>query len=1098
MSRLSDLQSQLTSGFLGFWVRKYRISYLVAILVLMMWLLSVISIPKESSPSIKLGMIAISTVYPGTNPEDIDKLITDKIYKEIKDIKWVDKITSSSSLGISSITITTKTSANVKDVMDDVRNAVNKITLPTDAKSPIITEVETNTKTAFSVLLYDPTNTSSRALLIDRAIKLQKILKSVSGVESVDLSAGGAGGRAASIWWGGSNSTTYDVNIIIPEDKLSALGLTLSSIAGTIRGFNLDQPIGNFALGDKKYDYRIEWKNKQSLDFLNTPITIPGSAQIRLGDIAHVERKYKNEAINEVIIGSGGNIYNNVWLTINKSDAGNLFTVSDAAKKEIEASFAKDPEFQNLKFLYISDLADTIRDDYSGLLHEAITTLILVFITMYIFVWFMDSLFATITLPLAFLSTFILLYSFGYSLNFLTNFSLILSFGIAVDTIIVIVQAASAKVRIGYEPRSAIMLALREYAIPIIAGVSTTIVVFIPMMALPGILWKFLAYIPITIFGVLATGLVLAITVNSALYLIFVRRKTSYVDNVHALEYATDEEKELLSIEREGKTRINEEKAPLRTRMIHNFIEYYKEILTFFLKNTFLRRLSIIIPVILLILSFIFIAPNVGVEIFPSDDNNSMTYSIEWPVGTRTELMHSMLWELPSYFKWFSEIKQITLSTNGNIANLTIELQKKALRKSLGQRDVFALEKIWNNSLSQLEQKWLKITGWAVKWGPPWGKAVGLKIVSDTSENLPTLIKVAKEFKEYLKTIPGTKNVTVSSQDTPGQFVFSLNKDLLALYNIPASLIYQTISTNMNGIAVGSIEDNGDDMNIVLKSDRFIQEAKLEDILGISFTIGATTYKIGNFVDNKVQNAIASVNRENGKVQITVEGDLDLGVDTLSTQTVFQKYADAYNFPTGISYKIWWETDSNKELIVAMVTAFVLALMVIFAILTLMFDSFSQPFIIFYSVFMALPFVMVGLIFTGNQFSMPFAIGFIAFTGIAINHGIILIDAININLAKKMEWFTALIEAGSSRLEPMTLTTIATAVGMVPVALKDRFWSGMGWTIIFGIMAASFLTLFVVKGIYYELYIAKHEWFLAKIKRKSQENTARKVRSRNQ
>ncbi len=96
---------------------------------------------------------------------------------------------------------------------------------------------------------------------------------------------------------------------------------------------------------------------------------------------------------------------------------------------------------------------------------------------------------------------------------------------------------------------------------------------------------------------------------------------------------------------------------------------------------------------------------------------------------------------------------------------------------------------------------------------------------------------MAKEFKEYLKTVPGTKNVSVSSQDTPGQFVFTLNKDLLALYGIPASLIYQAISTNMNGVTVGSIEDNGDDMNIVLKSDRFIQEAKMEDILGISFLV---------------------------------------------------------------------------------------------------------------------------------------------------------------------------------------------------------------------------------------------------------------------
>lgn len=116
---------------------------------------------------------------------------------------------------------------------------------------------------------------------------------------------------------------------------------------------------------------------------------------------------------------------------------------------------------------------------------------------------------------------------------------------------------------------------------------------------------------------------------NSALYLLFVRKKTSYVDNVHALEYATDEEKELLSIEREGKIRINEGKAPFRTRMIHRFIEDYKVILTYFLKNTFLRRLSIIVPIILFILGLVFIAPNVGVEIFPSDDNNVMTYTIE-------------------------------------------------------------------------------------------------------------------------------------------------------------------------------------------------------------------------------------------------------------------------------------------------------------------------------------------------------------------------------------------------------------------------------------------------------------------------------------
>jgi multidrug efflux pump subunit AcrB len=223
---------------------------------------------------------------------------------------------------------------------------------------------------------------------------------------------------------------------------------------------------------------------------------------------------------------------------------------------------------------------------------------------MWLFIGFRDSLFATLVLPLAFLCTFLLLNFFGYSLNFLTNFSLVLSFGIAVDTIIVIVQAASAKIRVGYEPRTAIMLALREYGVPVISGVMTTIVAFVPMMVLPGILGKFLAYIPITIFGVLASGLVLALTVNSALYLLFVKKQRTYVHDDTAIEYADEAEKQLLEFERQGKQEMIESERPLRLRLIHAGTVWYKKQLTRFLENSKLRRLSIFVPIALLFLSF--------------------------------------------------------------------------------------------------------------------------------------------------------------------------------------------------------------------------------------------------------------------------------------------------------------------------------------------------------------------------------------------------------------------------------------------------------------------------------------------------------------
>lgn len=645
-------------------------------------------IPKESSPAVKLGIISVVTAYPGTNPVDIDSLITEKLYKEVKDIKGIDKIQSNSSLGISSLTINLKTNAVVKDVLNDVRNKINRVTLPSDAKSPIITEVETDTNRAFSIYLYSKNRDETKAVLYARAAELQKKIEAVSGIDSVDLSAA-SGTRP--IDSAGGNAGSYEVRIIIDRAKAETLGLTLASIASVIQSQNRDQPIGNYAIGEKTYDFRIEGKATTSLEFLRIPLGVSNNATTTLADIARIERHYKSDARDEILIGSGSEVYRAVGLTVNKLDSASIFGASDAAKKVVESTFQTE-DFQGFGYKYAIDLADNIRDDYDELFHEAIVTLLLVFVAMYLFVGFKDSLFATLTLPLAFLATFLLLYYGGYTLNFLTNFSLILSFGIAIDTIIVIVQAASAKLRVGYEPKTAIMLALREYAIPIISGVMTTIVVFIPMMTLPGILGKFLAYIPITIFGVLATGLVLALTVNSALYLLFVKSRKEYIDDPHAIEYATDDEKDLLTLEREGKTRIEEKTAPLRVRVIHDVTAAYKKTLRHFLESTFLRRISIIIPVILLILSFRFLAPAVGFELFPGDDNNIMSFSITGPVGQKTEVTYQDLEKAPTLLAGYPETEHITFSTRNNAMNISVQLKKKQIRKEQKERSVFEME----------------------------------------------------------------------------------------------------------------------------------------------------------------------------------------------------------------------------------------------------------------------------------------------------------------------------------------------------------------------------------------------------------------------
>lgn len=1067
-NRLLELQEKISKGFFWFWVRQYRISYLVVITLIVLGAVAIINIPKESSPSVKLGTILISTVYPGTSPVDMDSLISDKIQKEIKDIKGIDKIQSNSSLGVSVVTASLKTSADTKDVMNDIRNSINKISFPTDAKTPTITEIETDTNRTFSVFMYKKSGDVSKATLMDRATSLKKQIEWVSGIDNVTITS-------ASFQWpisdGGWDDASYTVNIIVDEEKLAPLGLSIGSVAGIIQWYNRDQPIGNYAVGDKKYDFRIEGKNRESFDFMKTPIPLAKWGTITLSEIAQIERKYKNESKNILYIGEQGASYEFVGLAVNKTDGASIFSASKKAKEKIEATMST-PEFSGFSYIYGNDLADNISDDYAELLKEALTTLVLVFFAMYLFVGFKDSIFASVTLPLAFLTTFILLYYGGYTMNFLTNFSLILSFGIAIDTIIVIVQGASSKIRVGYNPSSAIMLALREYAIPIISWVMTTIVVFIPMMTLPWILGKFLSFIPITIFWVLATGLVLALTVNSALYLLFVRKWTRYVDNPHATEYATDEEKELLSIERSGKERLSEWVAPLRIRIIHACTEWYKNVLRKFLENTFLRRFSIFLPLAFLIFWLVVLAPRVWFDLFPSDDNNIITATIEWPVGQRTEKTESDLKDLQKLFVGYKEFNYITTSISGNKATIFFQFRKKKERKEEWLMDVFAFEKVLNDKLKIYESRGYKVVAEALKGWPPGWKAIGIKLIAEDAKNLSTLINVSKDFESHLKNTPWTKNVSRSSNDTPGQFIFQLKKDLLATYGISPTIIYSQITQNIGGIIVGTIEDNGSDMDIRLKSSQFWDDVRMENILSIPITIGNTSYNIGDFVESTITNATATVSREDGKIQITVESNLEKWLDTVRAQSELVAFAESYQFPNGIRYERWGENESNSELIVAVLSAFFISVIVIFAILTLQFNSFSQPVIILYSVIMALPFVMIGLLLTGNKFSLPFGIGFVAFTGIAVNHGIILISAINENLKKWMQGITALVEAGSSRLEPMLLTTVTTVLGILPIALRDKFWSWMGFTIIFGIMAASMLTLFVVKGIYYEAYMS--------------------------
>lgn len=1070
-SRKKELQDKLTSGFFGFWVKNTKLSFLLTFVLIALGIAAIISIPKESSPAVDLGMVTVTTVYPWANPQDVDTLITDKIYNAIENIDGVDSIESTSSLGVSSIYVNVKTNADVNDVRSDIQAKVKTVSLPSDAREPSVNTLETNTNRLFALYIYKKDGSANLDDLLERAKVLKSQLKEITQIKDVIITFS----PATTSLQTSSDVSSYDATIAVSNEALEAYGLTLSQISQTISAYNQNRPIGNFSIGDKNYDFRIDGKNTTAKEFLDIPITLPNGGTIHLSDIATIKREYLSKSSADIFVPSADgktfDRYNSVALMLEKSDNASIFEAASVAKKQI-SEFFKEQGFSDYGFFYSSDIADIITKDYVSLAQNGLSTLALVFVSILFFVGIVDSIFATLVLPLAFLGTFILLNQGGYTMNMLTNFSLIISLGIAIDTVIVFVQAAGVKMKLGYNPQTAIILALKEYAVSIIVGTSTTIAVFIPIMSLPGLMGRFLAFIPVTIFGVLTCWLIFAFTINTTLYQKIIHPRKTFVENKELLEYVTADERELLMLERQWKKEITEYDISRRARIIDSFVMKYRNMMQKFLSKKIFRKVAIWAPIAFLGIGTMVFAPMINFELFPADDNNIITYTLNWPVGYTTEKMKQTVGDIAPIFANFPEIQNIIAVTTNNSTFININLYPKEERKAKGQRDAFAIEKALDSKINYLKSRWLDVVSAVQSYWPPTNGDVGINIEAESASQLQELIAVAKDFESYITSLPGTKNIKNSSSDTPGQFVFTINKDFASLKWVSPSLIIQKISEKTNGLKVGSIDDNGMDMDVMLKDDRFLDDVSADMILDIPITVGKTKYRIGDFVTVNVSNSVSSISQKDGTIRITINADAKEWVNTIGLTREIQQYAQSYNFPKGIYFSMGWAQSDNSELITAMLTALFLSVMVIFGMLTWQFNSYKQSFLVFYSVIMAFPFVLFGLIVTGNPYSLMFGIGIISFMGVAVNHGIILIEAINQNLAKGMGSYMALIEATSSRLEPMILTTITTVLGMLPIAMSGRMWAGLGYTIVFGLIATTFITLFSLSSLYYDRVLA--------------------------
>lgn len=1073
--RKLKLIKKLEKWFFGFWVRNLRVSFLIISIIIISWLFSLYSMPKESSPDIKFWIISISVAYPGVNPVDMDSLITEEIEWAIEDLDWIKKISSTSWVWFSSITVELETNAITRDLLTDIKDKVDNLDLPEDSTDPSIFEISTNNDLIYEALIYWDADFFDDFSLYSKAKKIKNKLEWKYWIADVE------------IWWLDSLKWSsvwswdveYDIKVLLDKGKTEQLWLSIINIANIIKINNKDTPIWNFKVWDLGYDFRFEWELADLDALKNITIRDNWLSKILLSDVADFVLEYPWDDIRRLWW------YDLKWqnyisVVINKSSWANVFESSRKSKEAFENLINNDPDFEWLSLIYSKDMSELIIEDYDNLSKTATTTIILVFITIMFFVWFREGIIASLLIPIAFLITFSVLDYLWMSLNFLTNFSLVLTLWIAIDTVIVIIEWASDKMKLWFKRKTAILIAIRDFKSPLISWTLTTLAAFLPLMFLPWLVWKFLSFIPITVFATLSAALILSLTVSSALFMLFMKPKSTYYKDKKIEKNLTKWDLELLTIDRQDKKVRKFDSLSTRERSLHFLWEYYEKILWKILHSKKMKLSFVFAPIILLVLTLFTLSPQIWLVLFPNTDQWIITIDITAESWVDELYMSKYLQNIDDSLIKIPELKTYYTKIKSNHISVYIDLLDKNYRKDNDMLSVYDVEKIINNDLSILASEWLDVLVITLKDWPPTGSAVWVKLSSSSADKFDLLKKVSNEFEDYLKTIPHSKNVITSSTESPWQFVFTLDKNKLSNIWLNSNDILWELYFNTNWIKAWSIKSDLEDNEIVVSFKDFEETLLPSDIENTIINTRIWKVRVWDFADFEFKKSVNAITREDGNIIISIWAEVEKWFLPTDVQPILDEFVENYDFPEWISYFYWWESEENKDLIVSTIKSLIISICIIFSILVFQFNSFKQPLIVIYSIVLALLWVNIWLYLTWNPYSMPFGIWFIALTWIVVNDAIILIDKTNKIIRYKenhtrtrIDYVNQIIQAWKSRLQPIIVTTLTTIFWVLPLALQDEFWAWLWFTIIFWLFVWSSMTIIVIPILYDMFVIGK-------------------------
>jgi len=1014
-----------------FSVNKRVSTAMIAMILVVVGFISFSRLGLDFFPDLEFPTVSVITTYRGASSEDLEKTITKPLEQVVSSVSRVKKVTSTTSEGTSVIQVEFEWGTNLDFAAQDIRDQIGlyKNFLPKAASDPLVVKFNLG---QLPVIFWGITANMP-------TFELKKLFEdNVSPrLERID------GVAAAAVF------ATDVREILVDVDKaaLESRNLSLDRVVAALGMENLNVPAGNVV--ERHTDLLVRTMGEfESLDDIRRVVVGSSAAgePIYIGDIAEVKDTLKETRYEGRIQQQKG-----IFLMVNKRSGANSATVGAKVKKAIEEIRKTLPS--DVKFYTAMDQSDMIMRVARRTVDNAWQGGLLAILLIFLFLrnW-RPTLTIALSIPLSIITTFIAFYAAGYTLNLLTLGGLTLGVGMLVDNAIVVIENTFRHVEEGDERKKAASFGATEVGMAITASTLTTIVVFLPMVFAQGITGKMTRGLALSITFSLIASLFVALTIVPLLsYILF---KSYYANGVS-------------------------QKSKMKSQpQFQGGRDLYRKWLTRALEH---RRLVLAATIGLFVVSLAII-PFLGMEFMGAQDQDMILLKVKMPVGTaleETDRVVTMVEKLMSEQPEVSMINaQAGSSAEDNASDSSSSFSPSGPHEGLlwvglihqSERklsDIQILERI-RSRLPKLENVTFEALDMsqAVMGG---GRApVEIKLFG---KDLDVLKGLADGIVARIQNVPGLRDVNHTLAEGKPEYQIRIDRDRAARLGLMVSQVANTVQTATLGTVATRYREGSEEIDVRVRYKEQYRD-NIQEVENIPMVTPA----------NKVVyvGQLAAIGRGQGPIQIAHENQSRLvtvlgniaGRDLASViRDVRARLAPVQKqLPAGYFMEFGGSYQQMTEAFKILAAAFALASLLVYMVMASGFESFRHPFIVMFTIPMGIIGVVLGLLISGRPVSLSVWIGVILLAGIAVNNGIVMIDYMNQLRHRGVGNREAIIEGAVTRLRAVLLTALTTVLGMLPMALSTsegaEFRAPMAITVMGGLTATTFLTLFVIPIIY--------------------------------